>query len=726
MPEPIDGETKEEFISRCIPIVLEDGTASDNEQAAAVCYGLWENQGKKSAAVKAVGDWELEVLAVPFGGQNGGKDSDGEWFSPATNLYLDKIKSSIVTYYHGHTPEGRPQGDPEIIGETVPGTWQKRDDGWWVRVLLDKANQFAKRVWDSAQSGLARASSGSVAHLVRKIVSGEITHWPLAELALIDAQGKRQPANQFAVALPVMKALYEKSGNLFPILPDETAAEAEQDNRAGDGDKPNTNPMEANKMDEMEIKINAAVEAALKSQREADEKARAAKEAEDKRVADALSAAKAEWEADAAKSTRLPYSEKNVNILKYGDTRPYDNLDAADVATMIGVLQASGKSPSEAAMKALFYKVNEDKTIVGDAARYALKAAGWAGKSDEVQYSTLSSYGDDWVGVAYSNALWESIRVGSWVVSRLSAIEVPQGTESINLPLESGDPTFYKVAENTTYDSTMKYPVPTVTSSQVGTSKKSLTLSKMGARVLWTGELQERSLIPFANQLRMQLNEAGQEQLEGAIIDGDTTTTAATNINDIAATGSQGGTELYLLFDGFRHSPIATTTANSRSGAGGLTAEDYLETVKLMGSAGINALDNSKVTFIVDPLTWYATSALPEVKTRDVHSRATLENGLVTGLWGYEIKASANICRSSASRLSNSSGKVDQDVTTNNLYGSILAVRWDQWKFGFQRRMSMETTRFAASDTTEIVMFATVGLAQRDTEASAITYYVGV
>ena len=233
-------------------------------------------------------------------------------------------------------------------------------------------------------------------------------------------------------------------------------------------------------------------------------------------------------------------------------------------------------------------------------------------------------------------------------------------------------------------------------------------------------------MIPLDSQLRTKLQKYGHEQLEGAVIDGDTTTTATTNINDIAATGAQGGTELYLLFNGFRKSCLVTTTANSRSAAGGLTAEDYLETVKLMGTAGIDALDASKVSFIVDPLTHYANCALPEVKTKDVYSRATIENGFVTSLYGYGVRPSANICRASANRLSNTAGKVDQDTTTNNLYGSILAVRWDKWKFGFQRQMTMETTRFAASDTNEIVAFMSAGLIQRDTEASAITYYVGV
>jgi hypothetical protein len=40
--------------------------------------------------------------------------------------------------------------------------------------------------------------------------------------------------------------------------------------------------------------------------------------------------------------------------------------------------------------------------------------------------------------------------------------------------------------------------------------------------------------------------------------------------------------------------------------------------------------------------------------------------------------------------------------------------------------MTIETTRIANADSTEIVAMLRCGLIQRDTEASAITYYVGV
>jgi hypothetical protein len=69
---------------------------------------------------------------------------------------------------------------------------------------------------------------------------------------------------------------------------------------------------------------------------------------------------------------------------------------------------------------------------------------------------------------------------------------------------------------------------------------------------------------------------------------------------------------------------------------------------------------------------------------------------------------------------------VDQDTASNNTTGAILAVRFDQWRQAFKRRMTLETTRIANADSWEIVALARLGLAYRDTEASAITYNVGI
>jgi len=53
MPEPKKNETQKEFVSRCIPIVLEEKTAKDQDQAVAICNQMWRDREKKSVNLDA-------------------------------------------------------------------------------------------------------------------------------------------------------------------------------------------------------------------------------------------------------------------------------------------------------------------------------------------------------------------------------------------------------------------------------------------------------------------------------------------------------------------------------------------------------------------------------------------------------------------------------------------------------------------------------------------------
>jgi hypothetical protein len=217
------------------------------------------------------------------------------------------------------------------------------------------------------------------------------------------------------------------------------------------------------------------------------------------------------------------------------------------------------------------------------------------------------------------------------------------------------------------------------------------------------------------------------EMLESLIIDGDTATGATTNINDIA--GTPGGTEYWLGLNGYRKLALVTNTANSRDG-GTLGETDFLETVKLMGIAGKNAMQKDRTAFVLDLHTYWKALELARVNTRDVNTAATIETGNLTRIWGYDVLATENMHSPSAGSgyelKANSAGKIDQDTASNNTTGSILAVRFDQWRPGYRRQMTLETTRFAAADATEIVALLRFGMIYRDTEASAISYNLTV
>lgn len=451
-----------------------------------------------------------------------------------------------------------------------------------------------------------------------------------------------------------------------------------------------------------------------------------------KQIDAAVAKAQEKW---AAQQNRLPFREGAPYAAKFAGTWKYDGIKPEDLSLAIDLCKQMRIEVNPNAYKAMALKLRDlPKNEIGQYVKDAFKmetgievtneAVDAAVKTEgDPNYSTGSTVGSDWVGTAYSSSIWEAIRTGALVLQGIPEIVVPDGYSNMYVPLESTDPTWYKVAEASAGDATLKVPSGTVSSSQLATANKQITIGKLGARAVFTGEMNEDSLINFAPQLRKQLELSGADILEHVAIDGDVETSASKNINTIA--GTPTSTKPYLLFDGFRKLALVTNTANSRSAAGALVVEDFLDTLKLMGTAGLAGADPRMCEFVIDANVYYAMAKLPEFKTKDVSNAVSVENGFVKSAWNVPVLVSWNMHKESAKRMANTAGKVN-GTDSSNTVGSIVAVRKDQWKQAFKRRMTIETTRIANADATEIVALLRWGLAYRDTEASAISYNVGV
>ena len=595
------------------------------------------------------------------------------------------------------------------------------ETGIWIQAELDKSSQYVDAVLKLVEKGALGWSSGSIGHLARR-ENGVIKSWPLVEFSLTPT-----PAEPRTLGVELIKSLAETNPEFKAFLPE--VAQESHDEGANNGAAAAT--VSANITDNMEIPME---------ENEKGEPVKALtlediKGALDDAVKEAVAPIRADIDALKTVTTKVPIVNKGVNVVPDTKHWKYDNVETEDLAFLIGTLDSAKRSNqsrygvSEAAYKALALRLESDearKSKPLSVARQAMKSSGI--KSDEINQSTLTDYGDEWVGVAYSGALWDSVRHETLFLPKLPSMEVPPGAESVVIPLESTDPTWYKVAQSASLTSNPGgIPTNTVTSSNLGTDSNTLTLGKMGARVLWTGEMEEDSVLPYVAQLRQQLAVSGGEYLDHVLVDGDTDLTITTNINDIGGTPS--GAEAFTILNGFRKSPLVTTTANSRDG-GTLAEGDFLETIKLMGQNGRNALDQSKVSFVIDPATHWKALELATLKTRDVFGNPTVEEGRLMNLWGYEVLRSAHMHKANADAtyggLANAAGKLDLDTPGNNTKGVILAVRWDQWQFGWRRRMTIETQRIAAADATEIVALMRFGMVQRDTEAATITYNLTV
>lgn len=241
MPTPQEGETREEWLERCIPVLVEEGREQD--EAVAICNSMWEEKDKKYilhshtqqvyATKDADGNWRLEVLGAPYGGEFDGKDADGEYFSHNTNFMMDVGAERPVLYYHGKGPDGQMERAVEVIGKAR--VTKRNEQGLWFEVILDKTKKYAERIWRAAIGGMARASSGAINYLVRKAADGEILQWPIGELTLLDKSDIRRPANELATVQ--LKAAFSEVGIDFPkalLKSEELESDAVEDDEDGD------------------------------------------------------------------------------------------------------------------------------------------------------------------------------------------------------------------------------------------------------------------------------------------------------------------------------------------------------------------------------------------------------------------------------------------------------------------------------------------------------------
>jgi len=619
----------------------------------------------------------------------GGADLEGDTFTKSTNYMLDLVPAKPVCY--DHTMSAKVS---HVIGTVKSVTAD--ETGLWVEAELKRSEDYVDAVLELINRGVIGWSSGSVPHLVRREAKS-ITQWPVIEWSLTPT-----PAEPRTLGVERIKSIdTEQNETTEAAVP-----QVEQ----------STVPA---------VVTDTTTEQPIVSDIPTEEKAIMSEELT------ALSAQIAELKAlmAAQPATNPAGFQTAAPAVITSETRKYDNIETGDLALLIETTKSAkavGRSsgPSADAYKALAMRLESAETGKSEPLSHAVKSFKQRGlKANELNYSTLASYGDEWVGVAYSGVLWEAIRQETRIVSMLPTIEVPQGAESVVIPLESTDPIWYKVAQATAMSSNPGgIPTNTVTASRVGSAAATMTLSKLGARVIWTGEMEEDSMIPFVSELRRQLTTSGAEYLEAAVIDGDTAAGATTNINYIV--GTPGGSEYFMTVDGFRKLALVTNTANSRDG-GVLASGDFLETVKLMGVGGVNA-DKNKTAFIINSAVHFKALELADVKSRDIFNPATIENGLLAAIYGFPIYVSHHMHKAATTRLALASGKVDGATPTNGTTGSILAVRWDQWRFGYKRRMTIESTRIPAADSTEIVALMRFGLINRDTEAAAISYNLTV
>ena len=131
--------------------------------------------------------------------------------------------------------------------------------------------------------------------------------------------------------------------------------------------------------------------------------------------------------------------------------------------------------------------------------------------------TATSGEGAEWVPTGLSANYIEKFRLESKVAGLF--MDVPMPTNPWEVPYISGSIDFYLMPESTS-DEPSKTPASTP-----GTGKRTMTAKKLRARVLFSEELDEQSVVPLLPALQEEITMAGAETLDDVIINGDTTAT---------------------------------------------------------------------------------------------------------------------------------------------------------------------------------------------------------
>lgn len=307
--------------------------------------------------------------------------------------------------------------------------------------------------------------------------------------------------------------------------------------------------------------------------------------------------------------------------------------------------------------------------------------------------STGSGSGDEWVPTGMAAQLWEEWQEQTLIRPLFREINMP--TNPYDIPANLSDPTVYKVAENAAPPA-----------SDEGTQKMTLTAVKLAAKVNFTEELVEDSIIPILPEVRSSIAQAMANAVDAVIVNGDTTTGTA----NISYYGSSiTSTHRYLVFDGLRHQGLVDNTA-CKADLGALAAADYQSLMSLVGKY---ATRPSGCAFIEDIYTYLKCLAIDEFETVDKYGpSATIMNGELGKIYGIPIIITEELGKT------DSSGYINATAASNTV-GSIVLVHKNSWLLGFKRQLDLELDRDADKDAYNLYARIRIALMDFGTSSSA-------
>lgn len=308
-----------------------------------------------------------------------------------------------------------------------------------------------------------------------------------------------------------------------------------------------------------------------------------------------------------------------------------------------------------------------------------------------------SGFGSQLIGNQYVGELWDAARAASRIFGLIDTFEMIAPTAF--LPVEVDIPELLFVSESTTFNATNYATVKT------GSQRVQVDAKKFLVHQMWSGEMEEDSIIAFVPFLRRQAQLGLEHYSDSAVLNGDLTNAPTGNINLDDA--DPADTKHYLAFDGIRHAGLIDNTANSKDVAGAITLNAIRDSRgRMLDSARFvdwgHPTIPADLVYVADPETADRVALLDEViKQKEMRNRPIL-NGEVTDILGHPVISSM------ASSKTEADGRVST-TAANNTKGQLTGFNRRGFKAGWRRRTKVEVERLPATDQTRIVYSLRLG-----------------
>jgi len=293
-----------------------------------------------------------------------------------------------------------------------------------------------------------------------------------------------------------------------------------------------------------------------------------------------------------------------------------------------------------------------------------------------------TGYGGDWVPTGFSADMVDRVTLELKVASLFNRIPMPQ--DPYTLPIKSAGATVYKLGESQTeHESATK-----ITKTEVTTTNVTLASTKIGARVNFSEEISEDSIVPILPMVKADIAKAMAEGIENCIINGDTATTHQDS--DVTAS-----TDVRKCWNGLRK----LTQSGAKVSIATFNADNLRSIRKAMGKYGVNPNKLAMVVGIsgyIQLLGVKDSSNNPMVTTIDKYGpNATIVTGELAKFDGMPVIVSEYVRENL-----NATGVYDGTTTTKTI---MLLVYRDALIIGDRRSFTVKTDEDIETDQTILV-----------------------